>query len=53
MSFYKKKYKLLDNNFKSANLFSKQVISLPVYPKLKNKEIDFICNSIRQTINER
>ena len=52
MSYYKKKYKLSDKNFKSANLFSKQVISLPVYPKLKNKEIDFICNSIRQTINE-
>ena len=38
MSYYKK-YNLLDNNFKSSNLFSKQIISLPVYPKLKNKKL--------------
>ena len=52
MSYYKKKYNLLDKNFKSSNLFSKQIISLPVYPKLKNKEIDFVCNSIKQMFNE-
>jgi len=52
MSYYKKKYNLLDKNFKSSNLFSKQIISLPVYPKLKNKEIDFICYSIKKMFNE-
>ena len=52
LSHNNKSINLLDKNFKSSNLFSKQIISLPVYPKLKNKEIDFVCNSIKQMFNE-
>jgi dTDP-4-amino-4,6-dideoxygalactose transaminase len=41
---------LLDNNNKdlypTARALSKRSISLPIYPFLKNEEIDYICNNI-------
>lgn len=46
MSYYKKKYKLNLKNFKNSIKYSKMNISLPVYPKLKNNEIDSICETI-------
>tara|TARA_B100001250_G_C19795816_1_gene788661 strand:- start:912 stop:2024 length:1113 start_codon:yes stop_codon:yes gene_type:complete len=50
MSYYKKKYKLNIKNFKNANDYGLMNISLPMYPKLKNAEIDFICKSIIRAI---
>ena len=46
MSYYKKKYKLKKINFKNAVNYGLYSISLPNYPKLKNKEVDYICNTI-------
>lgn len=46
MSYYKKKYKLNLKNFKNSVKYSKMNISLPVYPRLKNNEIDLICKNI-------
>ena len=46
MSYYKKKYKINPIKYKNSNLYSKMNISLPVYPKLKNFEIDFICKTL-------
>ena len=51
MSYYKKKYNLNVNNYKNAILYGKTNISLPVYPKLKNFEIDVICKTIINFIN--
>ncbi len=53
MSYYKRKYNLKNKDFISSNNYSKRVISLPVYPKLKYKEIDFICKSIKEAIYEK
>ena len=50
MTYYKKKYLLNINNFKNSNIYGKTNISLPVYPKLKNNEIDRICSIIKKTI---
>ena len=47
MSYYKEKYKLKDKNFKNAKYYANNNISLPNYPKLYNKEIDYICNKIK------
>jgi perosamine synthetase len=51
MSFYKKKYNLRDYNFKNSNNYSDKVISLPVYPKLKLREVDIICKKIMNFYN--
>ena len=48
MSYYKKKYKLKDKDFQNSIEYGKTCISLPVYPKLKNKEVDYIAKSINK-----
>ena len=48
MSYYKKKYNLKDKMFLNAIDYGKTCISLPVYPKLKNKEVDYICKIINK-----
>ncbi len=46
MTYYKKKYDLKDMSFINAVRYGKTSISLPNYPKLKNKEVDYICKTI-------
>lgn len=48
MTYYKKKYKIKLQRFKNAKNYGDRVISLPVYPKLKNKEIDYISNIVSE-----
>ena len=45
MTYYKKKYKLILENYKNASLYGSTNISLPIYPKLLNVEIDLICKT--------
>ena len=51
MSYYKKKYNLNLKNFKNAEAYAKNNISLPNYPKLKYSEIKFICSKIIRLLN--
>jgi len=51
MTYYKKKYKLVENNFKNSNKYGQCNISLPIYPKLKNNELRTICETIKNFIN--
>ncbi len=46
MSFYKKKYNLPKKNFINSKKYAEKVISLPVYPKLSDKNIKYICSII-------
>ena len=46
LSYYKRTYKLNDINFPNANSLFDSVVTLPMYPKLKDKEIDYIANNI-------
>ena len=48
MTYYKKKYKIKLQRFKNEKNYGDRVISLPVYPKLKNKEIDYISNIVSE-----
>ncbi len=48
MSYYKKKYNLKNKNYKKANEYGRSCISLPVYPQLKNKEVDYISETINK-----
>ena len=46
LSYYKRTYKLNYVNFPNANSLFDSVVTLPMYPKLKDKEIDYIANNI-------
>ena len=48
MSYYKKKYKLKNKSFKNAVNYGLSSVSLPVYPKLKDEEVDYICKIINK-----
>jgi dTDP-4-amino-4,6-dideoxygalactose transaminase len=52
MTYYKKKYKLNINDYTCAKNYGLSNISLPIYPKLKNKEIDIICNLIKKIVKK-
>ena len=52
MTYYKKKYKLNINDYMQANKYGQSNISLPMYPKLKNNEIDKICNLIKSVVKK-
>ena len=52
MTYYKKKYRLNKVDFKNSILYGKTNISLPVYPKLKDKEVKHICKTIIKLIND-
>ena len=51
MSYYKKKYNLNDTTCLNATNYGKTCLSLPIYPKLTNKEIDFISSKINGFLN--
>ena len=50
MTYYKKKYNLKLKNYQKSIDYGNMNISLPMYPKLKNIEVDFICKSILKAI---
>ncbi|MDC1077867.1 DegT/DnrJ/EryC1/StrS aminotransferase family protein [Candidatus Pelagibacter sp.] len=46
MTYYKEKYKLNIKSYSNADKYGKTNISLPMYPLLKNSDIDIICKTI-------
>ncbi|MBI2450048.1 MAG: DegT/DnrJ/EryC1/StrS family aminotransferase [Candidatus Nealsonbacteria bacterium] len=50
MTFYRKKYSYKPGDFPNAEAISKRTITLPLYPKLKNQEIDFIIKNVLEIL---
>jgi len=48
LTFYKKMYKLKNDDYPSANKLFDSVVSLPIYPLLSDKEVDYIIYCIRE-----
>ena len=46
MTYYKRKYNLNINHFKNSDIYGRTNISLPIYPKLKIKDVNKICKTI-------
>jgi len=46
-SYYQKKYGFKDSDFPNAKLYSQTVISLPLYPILKIKEVKYIIDALK------
>ena len=51
MSYYKNKYRNKKSDYTNAINYANTNISLPVYPSLKNKEVDYISKKILTFIN--
>ena len=47
-TYYSKKYGLIENDYPRARELYNIVITLPLYPKLKDKEVDYIISSIEK-----
>lgn len=52
LSHYKKNYELNNDDFLNANKLFNSIISLPIYPLLKDTEVEYICNSIIELYSE-
>ncbi len=53
LSYYKNKYSLKVNNYPKALRNYQQILSLPTYPSLKDSDIQYICDNIRNLANRR
>ena len=49
--FYKKKYGFNKGDFEVAEQFYEKEVSLPIYPDLKIKDIQYVCNLIKKICN--
>ena len=48
LSFYKKMYNLKNDDYPRANELFNSIVSLPIYPLLSNKEVDYIVDCIKE-----
>ena len=51
MTYYRKKYNIKKIHYSNAKNYADRVLSLPVYSKLKNSEIEYISKIINKFIN--
>jgi dTDP-4-amino-4,6-dideoxygalactose transaminase len=50
MTYYKERYGLRPEDFPNAERIWKGCVSLPIYPTLRDDELGFICDSIRNIL---
>ena len=50
--YYKQKYNFKDEDFPVASYISDRVISLPLYPKMSEKDILDVINIVKGTIKK-
>ena len=48
LTFYKKMYKLKNDDYPRANELFDSIVSLPIYPLLSDKEVDYIIDCIKE-----
>ncbi len=53
MTYYKNKYSLRINDFPVALRIFQQVLSLPIYAAMSDKEVDYVCDTIVELANNR
>ncbi len=52
-SYYRKKYKFNKANYQNAETYYNQTCSLPIYPDLKKKDLEYIIKCIKKVIYEK
>jgi perosamine synthetase len=53
LTYYKSKYSLRVNDFPVALRSYQQVLSLPIYPSMDDKEVAFVCDKIKKIAKTR
>ena len=53
MSYYKTKYALRINDFPIALRNYQSILSIPIYASMSDKEVDYICDSIKEVSKTR
>ncbi len=53
LSYYKQKYSLRVNDFPKALSNYQQILSLPMYPSLSDKDVYYICEQIKEIAKSR
>lgn len=53
LSYYKQKYSLRVNDFPNALTNYQQILSLPIYEGLSNKDVLYICDKIKEIAKHR
>jgi len=53
LSYYKQKYSLRVNDFPKALSNYQQILSLPIYANLSDKEVQYICDHIKEIAKNR
>ena len=53
MSYYKSKYSLRINDFPVALRNYQQILSLPIYASMSDKEVDYVCKCIKDIAKTR
>jgi len=48
--YYKKRFRFRNQDFPIANKVYEQVVSLPIYPLMKNKDISRVINSVKKIL---
>ena len=51
MKYYREKYGYTDGNFPNAEKIGNSTITLPFYPKLSEKEIQYIISMVNSIIS--
>lgn len=51
MSYYKQKYHLIPEDYPNSEKIWQGTVSLPIYPDLKNDELNYITNTIKNFYN--
>jgi dTDP-4-amino-4,6-dideoxygalactose transaminase len=50
MTYYKNSYNLRPEDFPNAERVWQGCLSLPIYPSLKNEELEYVCRSLRDIL---
>lgn len=53
LTYYKTKYRFKISDFPVALKNYQQILSLPIYSVMKEKQIDYVCEQILRLVNER
>jgi dTDP-4-amino-4,6-dideoxygalactose transaminase len=51
MTYYRERYGLRPEDFPNAERIWKGCVSLPIYPTLKNEDLEYICTAIRNILD--
>ena len=52
LSYYRQRYKYQAEDFPNAYRIGSRTLSLPLYPKLRDDEIDYVLNSVKRVSKE-